>query len=115
MISDSRDNTSRLPGTISCHVDAAGVRRVVGGVDVVPLARVCEGRNVCDFVGEESCFANVLAIEEVVGEARGGGCEVEGREVGNCAVAKGAPCCGEGQKSEERGREKRNGVHGGRL
>ena len=70
------------------------MRWVVSRVDVVPLARVCERWDVRNLVREESCFTDVLAIEKVVGETRGGGCEVEGGEIGDCAVAEGSPRCG---------------------
>ena len=113
MISNSRNNTTRRLSTVTRHIDAAGVRWVVGRVDVVPLARVREGGDVRDLVGKEGGFADVLAIEEVVGEACGGGSEVEGGEVGDSAVAEGAPGCGEGNDGEQCSRQDREEAHHG--
>lgn len=61
-----------------------------------------EGGDVTDLVWEEGCFADVLTIEEVVCEAGGCWVEVEGPEVGDCAMAKRAPGEGvEGKREEE--------------
>lgn len=64
-----------------------------------------------DLVGEESCFTDILAIEEMIREASGGRGQIEGGEVGNCAVAEGAPCCGEGKDSQDGSGQRREEFH----
>jgi len=87
--------------TVSSHVDATLMRRVVLCVDVVPARRIRELGQAPDFVREERCFGDVLAVEKRVDEVVGGRCEVERCKVCNCPMAQRPPGRGQWKKSED--------------
>ncbi len=78
MVCDGSHYASTIQSAVTRHVETALVGWGVASVDVVPRAGVGELRDVSDFVGEESGFRNVLAVEEAVGKLVGGVIGVEG-------------------------------------
>jgi hypothetical protein len=58
----AHDTPAVFGQTVAGYVDAALVRRIVLGVDIVPSCCVGEGGHVSDFIGEQGRFGYILAV-----------------------------------------------------
>ncbi len=107
------DDTACFYGAISRDVDAALVRWGVVCIDVVPRFGVCEGGDIPDLIGEESCLGDVLAVEEIVRYVCCVGSEGEGCKVCDSAMTQGTPGESLGQEGNEREEEQHGERFGG--
>lgn len=91
LVHDGGDDAALLRVAVASHVDAAFVRRVVPRVDVVPPRRVVEGGRASDLVRPQRRLGDVLRVEQGAGVAARVARQVFRGEVGDGAVAQGAP------------------------